>query len=305
MPHAPQLISGRRLPDDEVDEAHLRRSRIQMLDYLATKDGLRSASHYLTQPDHPMFKGKHLHEFRYPLMRASAIYEDAHFVNCVLPAICNVFLEHHFVQHDTSQTLMSVLGLDPDFCVVWVFVGKNRAGEDYGFPDLDHVIGLVRHLLQVAFVDPKTGADNVVPVSFTSETVDCRTTAAQTPTDHTTADIRFVVGEDDCMDVLVEFLPFRRRHIPSFCQVFGESFYRNQTIFRNLTSTPNLFPRTSTCHLRDGSTAVGGTAFAQVLPRHLSLHGLNTLIPCDGLGCRPTHPARLTLFFCSFFCSWS
>ena len=209
MPHAPQLISGRRLPDDEVDEAHLRRSRIQMLDYLATKDGLRSASHYLTQPDHPMFKGKHLHEFRYPLMRASAIYEDAHFVNCVLPAICNVFLEHHFVQHDTSQTLMSVLGLDPDFCVVWVFVGKNRAGEDYGVPDLDHVIGLVRHLLQVAFVDPKTGADNVVPVSFTSETVDCRTTAAQTPTDHTTADIRFVVGEDDCMDVLVECLPFR------------------------------------------------------------------------------------------------
>ncbi len=145
-----------------------------------------------------MFNGKHLHEIRYPLMRASAFYEHYHLVKIVFPAIRKVFLEQNFVQHDTSQALMCVLGLNPHFRVDWVFVGKDRAGQDYGLPDFDHVIGLVRNLLKVAFEEPRTVAYNVVPVSFTAEKVDRDLTF-----------IRDVVGEDDFMIVKVWFMMFR------------------------------------------------------------------------------------------------
>jgi hypothetical protein len=188
---------GRRLRADEVDEAVSRLFYQKMLKKLALKgQGFPYPEQSVIKE--PNFNGKHLHEFRYPLMRASAFYEHDHLVKSVFPAIRKVFLEQNFVQHDTSQALMCVLGLNPHFRVDWVFVGKDRAGQDYGLPDFDHVIGLVRNLLKVAFEEPRTVAYNVVPVSFTAEKVDRDLTF-----------IRYVVGEDDVMFVKVWFMAFR------------------------------------------------------------------------------------------------
>jgi hypothetical protein len=188
---------GRRLRADEVDEAVSRDSHQKMLKRLSLKGQCFPYPEQWVVKE-PLMKGKHRHELRYPLMHASAFYEHDHIVNSVFPAIRKVFLEQNFVQHDTYQTLMCVLGLDPHFRVNWVFVGKDRAGQDYGRADFDHVIGLVRYLLKVAFEDPRTAADNVVSVSFTAEKVDRDFTF-----------IRFVVGEDDFVNVKVEFLAYR------------------------------------------------------------------------------------------------
>ena len=192
---------GRRLRADEVNEAYeafLLENHQKKLKNLSLKgQGFKYPEQWVVK-SHPMFKGKHLHEFRYGIMHASAFYEHDHLVKSVLPAIRKVFLEQNFVQHDTYQTLMCVLGLNPHFRVDWVFVGKDRAGQDYGRADFDHVIGLVRYLLKVAFEDPRTAADNVVSVSFTAEKVDRDFTF-----------IRFVVGEDDFVNVKVDFLAYR------------------------------------------------------------------------------------------------
>ena len=193
--------SGRRLRADEVNEAYeafLLENHQKKLKNLSLKgQGFKYPEQWVVK-SHPIFKGKHLHEFRYGIMHASAFYEHDHLVKSVLPAIRKVFLEQNFVQHDTYQTLMCVLGLNPHFRVDWVFVGKDRAGQDYGRADFDHVIGLVRYLLKVAFEDPRTAADNVVSVSFTAEKVDRDFTF-----------IRFVVGEDDFVNVKVDFLAYR------------------------------------------------------------------------------------------------
>ena len=56
----------------------------------------------------------------------------------------------------------------------------------------------MRYLLKVAFEDPRTAADNVVSVSFTAKKLDRDCTF-----------IRFVVGEDDFVNVKVEFSAYR------------------------------------------------------------------------------------------------
>ena len=127
-----------------------------------------------------------------------------------------------------------------------LFLSEKTELNDYGPPDFDHVIGLVRYLLKVAFEDPRTVADNVVSVSFTAEKVDRDFTF-----------IRFVVGEDDFVNVKVDFLAYRDVGVTFFPSAKFWQFWWNRT------SPPNL-PGTSTPQLRARPSAAGVTAFALV-----------------------------------------